>query len=70
MDLIVEIDRMLRPEGKVVIRDSPEVIDRVGRIAHAVRWTATIHEKESESHGREKILVATKSFWKLPSASH
>ncbi|XP_057979051.1 probable pectin methyltransferase QUA3 [Malania oleifera] len=70
VDLMVEIDRMLRPEGTVVIRDSPEVIDKVGRIAHAVRWSATIHEKEPESHGREKILVATKSFWKLPSASH
>ena len=62
---MVEIDRILRPEGTVVIRDSPEVIDKVGRIAPAVKWTATIHEKERESHGREKILVATKNFWKL-----
>ncbi|XP_057499797.1 probable pectin methyltransferase QUA3 [Actinidia eriantha] len=70
VDLMVEIDRMLRPEGTVVVRDLPEVIDKVARIAHAVRWTATVHDKEPESHGREKILVATKSFWKLPSASH
>ncbi|GMP61639.1 hypothetical protein CsSME_00024025 [Camellia sinensis var. sinensis] len=69
VDLMVEIDRMLHPEGMVVIRDSPEVIDKVEHIAHAVRRTATIHEKEPESHGREKILVATKSFWQLPSSS-
>ncbi|XVE77069.1 hypothetical protein DITRI_Ditri13aG0032000 [Diplodiscus trichospermus] len=69
VDLMVEIDRMLRPEGTVVIRDSPEVIDKVARIAHAVRWTATINDKEPESHGREKILVATKTFWQLTSAS-
>lgn len=62
---MVEIDRMLRPEGTFVLRDFPEVIDKIARVAHAVRWTATIHEKEPESHGREKILVATKSFWKL-----
>ncbi|XP_022757216.1 probable methyltransferase PMT13 [Durio zibethinus] len=68
-DLMVEIDRMLRPQGTVVIRDSPEVIDKVARIAHAVRWTATINDKEPESHGREKILVATKTFWQLISAS-
>ncbi|CAL5331544.1 unnamed protein product [Camellia sinensis] len=67
VDLMVEIDRMLRPEGTVVIRDSPEVIDKVGRIAHAIRWTSTVHKKEPNSHGREKILVATKNFWKLPS---
>ncbi|MBA0589618.1 hypothetical protein Gorai_018357, partial [Gossypium raimondii] len=68
VDLMVEMDRMLRPEGTVVIRDSPEVIDKVARIAHAVRWTATINDKEPESHGREKILVATKTFWKLTSS--
>ncbi|KAL6954617.1 putative pectin methyltransferase qua3 [Sarracenia purpurea var. burkii] len=66
VDLMVEIDRMLRPEGTVVIRDSSEVINKLGRIANAVRWTATIHENEPESRGREKILVATKNFWKLP----
>ncbi|KAK3034868.1 hypothetical protein RJ639_033231 [Escallonia herrerae] len=70
VDLMVEIDRMLRPDGTVVIRDSPEVIEKVDRITRAVRWTATIHEKEPESNAREKILVATKIFWKLPSASH
>ncbi|KAJ9188380.1 hypothetical protein P3X46_003742 [Hevea brasiliensis] len=70
VDLIVEMDRMLRPEGTVMIRDTPEVIDKVAHIAHAVRWTATIHEKEPGSQGREKILVAIKSFWKLPAASH
>ncbi|GLU00608.1 hypothetical protein SLE2022_179610 [Rubroshorea leprosula] len=70
VDLMVEMDRMLRPEGTVVIRGSPEVIDKVGHIAHAVRWTATIYEKEPESQGREKILVATKTFWKLSSLSH
>lgn len=67
---MVEMDRILRPEGTVVIRDSPEVIDKVGRLARAVRWTASIHEKEPESHGREKILVATKNFWTLSSASN
>ncbi|CAI9101717.1 OLC1v1039109C1 [Oldenlandia corymbosa var. corymbosa] len=67
VDLMVEIDRILRPEGTVVIRDSPEMIDKVGRVARAVRWTFTVHEKEPETHGREKILVATKHLWKLSS---
>lgn len=70
VDLMVEMDRILRQEGTVVIRDSPEVIDKVGRIARAIRWTSTVHDKEPESHSREKILVATKSLWKLPSRSN
>lgn len=70
VDLMVEIDRILRPEGTVIVRDSPEVIERVDRISHAIRWRTSIHDKEPESHQREKILVATKKLWKLPSASH
>ncbi|KAL1198142.1 putative pectin methyltransferase QUA3 [Cardamine amara subsp. amara] len=70
VDLMVEMDRILRPEGKVLIRDSPEVLDKVARMAHAVRWSSSIYDKEPESHGREKILIATKSLWKLPSNSH
>ncbi|XP_057435543.1 probable pectin methyltransferase QUA3 isoform X2 [Lotus japonicus] len=65
VDLMVEIDRMLRPEGTVVVRDTPEVINKVASIARAVRWKPIIHDKEPDSHGREKILVATKTFWKL-----
>lgn len=70
VDLMVEMDRILRPEGTVIIRDSPDVIDKVARIAHSVRWTTTIHDKEPESHGIEKILVATKTFWKFSSSSN
>ena len=67
---MVEMDRILRPEGTAVIRDAPEVIEKVGCIARAVRWTVKVHEPEPESRGGDKILVATKTFWKLPSASH
>ncbi|TYH58634.1 hypothetical protein ES332_D08G169000v1 [Gossypium tomentosum] len=65
VDLMAEIDRMLRPEGTAVIQDSPEVIKKVARIAHVLRWVTTINNKEPESHGRGKILVATKTFWHL-----
>nr|XP_010919246.1 probable methyltransferase PMT13 isoform X1 [Elaeis guineensis] len=70
VDLMIEMDRILRPEGTAVIRDSPEVIDKVARIAHAIRWTAQVHESEPETRGGEKILVATKTLWKLPPASN
>lgn len=56
---------MLRPEGTLVVRDTPDVINKVARVAKAVRWKPTIHEQEPESHGRENILVATKTLWKL-----
>ncbi|KAL0373634.1 UNVERIFIED_CONTAM: putative methyltransferase PMT13 [Sesamum radiatum] len=70
VDLMVEIDRMLRPKGTVIIRDSPEVIDKLGHISHALRWTTSVHDKEPGSHGKERVLVATKGLWELTSASH
>ncbi|CAL9094716.1 unnamed protein product [Musa textilis] len=69
VDLMVEMDRMLRPEGTAVVRDSPEVIDKAAHIARAIRWTVHVHESEPESRGGEKILVATKTFWTLPATS-
>ena len=64
VDLMVEMDRILRPEGTVVVRDSPEVLEKVNQVAEAVRWTTSIHDPEPESSGGERILVATKTFWK------
>ena len=64
VDLMVEMDRILRPEGTVVVRDSPHVLEKVNRVAGAVRWTTSIHNPEPESNSEEKILVATKTFWK------
>lgn len=69
VDLMVEIDRILRPEGRAVIRDSAEAIERVSRIARAIRWDTRVHDSEPESRKEEKILVATKTFWKLPPSS-
>lgn len=70
LDVMVEMDRILRPEGTVVIRDSPQVINKAGCIAQAIRWTTAVHDTEPESNGAEKLLVATKKFWKLPLGAH
>ncbi|ONK73387.1 uncharacterized protein A4U43_C04F30960 [Asparagus officinalis] len=69
VDLMVEMDRILRPEGTAVIRDAPDIIEKVVRVARAIRWTVKVHESEPESRGGEKIVIATKKFWKLPSNS-
>ncbi|CAH1416342.1 unnamed protein product [Lactuca virosa] len=70
VDVMVEMDRLLRPQGSVVIRDSPELLTKINRIADSVRWKSTIHNKEPESQGRDRILVATKPLWTLTSSSH
>lgn len=53
-----------------MIRDTSEVIDKVRRIAHAIKWTVEVYDAEPESSSREKILVATKQLWiNLPTSS-
>lgn len=64
-----KLDRILRPEGTVLARDMPEVIDKVGLVARAAYWVVPVHEPEHESVGRGKILVATKKLGMLQSTS-
>lgn len=66
---MVEIDRLLRPEGTVVIRDSPKMIKKINHVASSVRWESKIHDTEPEANGNEQILVATKLLWTIPSSS-
>ncbi|PNT61686.1 hypothetical protein BRADI_5g18760v3 [Brachypodium distachyon] len=68
-DVMLEMDRILRPEGTTVIRDSPDVIEKAVHVAQSIRWIAQVHDSEPESGSTEKILVATKTFWKVPLTS-
>jgi len=61
---MIEMDRILRPEGKVIIRDTPAMLARVSRVATAMQWKYEIFDSEPGSAGRERIFVATKQFWK------
>ncbi|KAL6882605.1 hypothetical protein ACP4OV_011295 [Aristida adscensionis] len=68
-DVMLEMDRILRPEGTAIIRGSSDVISKASQVARSIRWIIQVHESEPESDGTEKILVATKTFWKLPLTS-
>lgn len=65
--MILEMDRILRPDGMVVVRDTPDTLEALARIMSAVRWMSSIYDTEAESSGKQKLLVANKSFWALPS---
>ncbi|KAK3141761.1 hypothetical protein QOZ80_4BG0338000 [Eleusine coracana subsp. coracana] len=68
-DVMLEMDRILRPEGTAIIRGSLEVIGKASQVAQSIRWNVKVHDSEPESGDSEKILVATKTFWKLPLTS-
>lgn len=61
--ILLEMDRILRPEGTVVFRDTVEVLVKVKELTEGMRWKGQIMDHESGPFNPEKILVAVKSYW-------
>ncbi|KAL3645541.1 hypothetical protein CASFOL_010721 [Castilleja foliolosa] len=61
--ILIEMDRILRPEGTVIFRDMVEVLVKVKSITDGMRWESKIVDHESGPFNAEKILVATKTYW-------
>ncbi|KAI3454662.1 hypothetical protein Pfo_011325 [Paulownia fortunei] len=58
--ILLEMDRMLRPEGTVIIRDHTDVLIRVKRIASGMRWNIKTVDDEDGPLVTENILFAVK----------
>ncbi|KAL6536557.1 hypothetical protein OROGR_013129 [Orobanche gracilis] len=61
--ILLEMDRILRPEGTVIFRDMVEVLVKVKSITDGMRWESKIVDHETGPFNAEKILVATKTYW-------
>lgn len=66
-DLLIEMDRMLRPDGIVIIRDKPSVINYIRKFVTALRWDGWVSEVEPRidalSLSEERVLIAKKKLW-------
>ncbi|KAG6633804.1 hypothetical protein I3843_12G073400 [Carya illinoinensis] len=61
--ILLEMDRILRPEGAVIFRDTVEVLVKVQGIIDGMRWKSQFVDHESGPFNPEKILVAVKGYW-------
>ncbi|KAH7653684.1 putative S-adenosyl-L-methionine-dependent methyltransferase protein [Dioscorea alata] len=61
--ILLEMDRILRPEGTVIFRDTVDVLVNIQKIAQGMRWTCRIMDHESGPFNPEKILFAVKDYW-------
>ncbi|KAL8131130.1 putative pectin methyltransferase QUA2 [Apium graveolens] len=61
-DLFSEIDRLLRPEGWIILRDTTALIESARSLAPLLKWEARVVEIESNSD--ERLLVCQKPFFK------
>lgn len=66
-DLLIEMDRILRPDGFVIIRDVPSVISYIQKYVTALRWDGWLSEVEPRTDAlskvEERVLIARKKLW-------
>lgn len=62
-NILLEVDRILRPEGAVIFRDNADVLAKVKRIVAGMRWNMRTLDHEDGVLVPEKILVAVKQYW-------
>ncbi|XP_078440148.1 putative methyltransferase PMT27 [Wolffia australiana] len=58
--VVVEIDRIVRPGGKLIVRDEMKVVKRVEDLLKSLRWEI----RSTYSEDQEEILCAEKSEWR------
>ncbi|GLT81210.1 hypothetical protein SLA2020_526070 [Shorea laevis] len=62
-DILLEMDRILRPEGTVIFRDDVDVLNEVRKITGGMRWDTKMVDHEDGPLVPQKILVAVKQYW-------
>lgn len=63
LDVLIEMDRILRPEGAVLVRDEVDVLNKVMSITQGMRWECRMADHEDGPMIREKIMVCVKTYW-------
>ncbi|CAM8880724.1 unnamed protein product [Rhodiola kirilowii] len=60
--VLLEMDRILRPTGYAIIRESSYFADAISSVAKAMRWNCRKEDTEFKTEN-EKILVCQKKLW-------
>ncbi|XP_052190294.1 probable methyltransferase PMT26 [Diospyros lotus] len=58
--VVAEVDRILRPEGKLIVRDKVEIINEVESLVKAMHWEVRL----TYSKDKEGILCVQKTVWR------
>ncbi|XP_042488431.1 probable methyltransferase PMT26 [Macadamia integrifolia] len=58
--VIAEVDRILRPEGKLIVRDNVETINEVENMVRSMQWEIRL----TYSKDKEGLLCVQKSLWR------
>ncbi|XP_042518204.1 probable methyltransferase PMT7 [Macadamia integrifolia] len=64
-DIMLEMDRVLRPQGFVIIRDDESVVSRIKDLAAKFLWDVESHLLEDKQKKMEHVLICRKKFWAI-----
>ncbi|RVW35982.1 putative methyltransferase PMT7 [Vitis vinifera] len=64
-DIMLEMDRILRPQGFIIIRDNEQITSRIRDIAPKFLWEVESHLLENEQKKMDSVLIARKKFWAI-----
>lgn len=57
---MAEVDRILRPEGKLIVRDTVETISELESLLKSMNWEVRM----TFSKDKEGLLCVQKSIWR------
>ncbi|KAK8995897.1 hypothetical protein V6N11_076152 [Hibiscus sabdariffa] len=58
--VVAEVDRILRPEGKLIVRDNVEIINELENMLKSMQWEVRM----TYSKDKEGLLCVQKSMWR------
>ncbi|XVF56248.1 hypothetical protein PTKIN_Ptkin06aG0103600 [Pterospermum kingtungense] len=63
-DIMLEMDRILRPQGFVIIRDEDSITSRIQDLGPKFLWEVESHILENKKQ-KETVLICRKKFWAI-----
>uniref|UniRef100_K3ZN67 Methyltransferase PMT26 n=1 Tax=Setaria italica TaxID=4555 RepID=K3ZN67_SETIT len=60
LPVVVEVDRILRPNGKFIVRDDKETVDEIQSAVRSLQWEVRM----TVSKNKEAMLCARKTTWR------
>ncbi|KAI9082079.1 hypothetical protein K1719_036004 [Acacia pycnantha] len=64
-DILLEIDRLVRPLGFIIIRDEDHILSRIQEIAPNFLWDVESHSMQNKEKKMETALICRKRFWAI-----
>ncbi|KAJ7976687.1 S-adenosyl-L-methionine-dependent methyltransferases superfamily protein [Quillaja saponaria] len=64
-DIMLEMDRLTRPQGFIIIRDDESIVSRIQQLAPKFLWEVKSHLLENKEKKMETVLICRKKFWAI-----